>query len=342
MTQNNAEKSGSAPSGVNAAADAARSMLREQLKAVPKLVARASRGDVVDGDHVHKMRVATRRAEAALHAAEAMISDESALSAVRSTLKRVRKAGSGVRRCDVELKALQHRLEECSDADVASAIAFVMGRVAGERVRAERSVRKLADRFSKKSYRRSIKRLAKSIEPESDQPGATDWAMRRIGAAFREVWTIGKDCGADPEQLHELRLALKRLRYQAELFEPVVHGSGWRGLIETLSECQDRLGRANDSAELTQRVRAILDEPAGAGLFEESLRRLADELERETQALWRSGRSCWDAQARGSVERLFANGSTGGEIGPMMDLDAAMDAAIMEAQRGLMNRGVGG
>lgn len=335
------DKSEIAARGAETAADAARTMLRGQLKVIPRVVALATDGDVIDGERVHKMRVATRRAEAALLAAESMIGDRKALDAVRDSLGRVRRAGRVVRRCDVELGLLSRLLEGASGADSASAIGYVMGRVAAERSRGERAVRKLRGRFSEKSFRRSVKRIARSIAPCPDDPGATGWAMEQIGAAFGEVRRIGASLETDPDRLHELRLALKRLRYQAELFEPVVHAGAWRGLIEHLSVGQERLGSANDSAGLTRRVRGMIAEPARSGLFVAALGRLADELERETRALRDSGRAWWDAHGRGAVERMCGNGSTGSVIGPMMDLDAAMDAAILEAQRGLMSRGTG-
>jgi CHAD domain-containing protein len=48
-------------------------------------------------------------------------------------------------------------------------------------------------------------------------------------------------------ELHRLRIALKRLRYAMEFFEPL-WSDGMQGMLESLGELQDGLGRLNDDA----------------------------------------------------------------------------------------------
>lgn len=330
-----------APAGVGAAARAA---LRDLLKPIPKLVGRASDSDAVRAEDVHRMRVSTRRGAAALQAFAPLIADEAALGEMEQQLKAIRKSGARTRCCDVDLAALSARLDRCEDADEVAAIGFAMRRLADERDRGARGVRRFGDRFSRKSFRRLVKRLIRSIPDDADGPTPTDWAMRSLSAAFEEVWSLGRSDDATAEELHELRLALKRLRYQAELFEPIVVWSGWRGVIEAAIECQDRLGHANDATELAARVGAIargLERGADgwSGRVRAGLERLASGLESEGASAGGQARDWWAREGRRSIDRLVGTGSTRGRNGPMMDLDAAMDAAIRDARESLTQRG---
>ncbi len=63
--------------------------------------------------------------------------------------------------------------------------------------------------------------------------------LRRAGAAFDELTA---------EQLHELRLDGKRLRYAAEVFAPMFGPRATRRFLKRLSAVQEGLGLANDAA----------------------------------------------------------------------------------------------
>lgn len=65
---------------------------------------------------------------------------------------------------------------------------------------------------------------------------------------------------ASASQLHELRIACKKLRYCAELFAPLYAGRGRKRYLSALAALQDTLGRLNDNAV----ARRLLDE-AGSG-----------------------------------------------------------------------------
>lgn len=84
---------------------------------------------------------------------------------------------------------------------------------------------------------------------------------RQLAPLVRQWFKAGRQA-AEPErtadELHQFRLATKRLRYTLELFRPL-YGPGLKVRIELLREIQDVLGTANDyrvTAEgLNSRVR---------------------------------------------------------------------------------------
>ncbi|MEZ6209941.1 MAG: CHAD domain-containing protein [Phycisphaerales bacterium] len=326
-------------------ARAARESVRDTLRRAAKSLRRAGKSG--DAESIHRMRVATRRAQAALIAFGDLIKDGEALERVGGDLDRMRRSGSRARSCDVDLRALGDRLRACDDCEMAAAIGFVMSRLSGERARGRERVGRLGKRFDSDGYRRAAKRIVRSIDAGGAGERLTEWAMKRVGGALEEVWARGNDGALDSERLHELRIALKRLRYQAELFESFVAWSGWRGMIEACAACQERLGHANDATELAARVRGIAEEldasESGWGVsLRVGLDRLADGLEREGRERGEAAQSWWMGEGKRSVDRLIGNGSTGGSNGPMMDLDAAMDAALTDARRSLEDRGTGG
>jgi len=320
-------------------------MLRDALRWIPKLLRRAAETGEVEA--IHKMRVGTRRAGAALFAFEDLVEDRRALAGVTAVLDRVRRSGSKARACDVDLRALSVRLDSCDDPSESAAIGFVMSRLGENRARGQQRVERRWGRFDRGSYRAHCKRMCQSIRTDGKTESVTEWAMKRVGMALEAVWALGNAADMSDEQLHELRIALKRLRYQAELFEPVVVWSGWRGMIEASVECQERLGHANDASELAARVRRIGEQLEGGATgwssgLAEGLDRLASGLEREGRASGAAARAWWHVEGRRSVDRLVGSGSTRGSNGPMMDLDAAMDAALTDARRSLDERGSGG
>lgn len=82
-------------------------------------------------------------------------------------------------------------------------------------------------------------------------------------------WTRLRRDGSDfaslsAEELHELRLDGKRLRYAAELFAPLFGAKSGRRFLRRLAALQDELGLANDAA-VARGLTARLAKPGDAG-----------------------------------------------------------------------------
>jgi CHAD domain-containing protein len=92
---------------------------------------------------------------------------------------------------------------------------------------------------------------------------ALDAAARPFGRAILDRrWTRVRRAGADfealsAEQLHELRLDGKRLRYAAEVFAPMFCANAARRFLQRLARLQDGLGIANDAAVARGLARAL-------------------------------------------------------------------------------------
>ncbi|CAD5254052.1 Inorganic triphosphatase YgiF, contains CYTH and CHAD domains [Bosea sp. 62] len=87
---------------------------------------------------------------------------------------------------------------------------------------------------------------------------ADDFAGRVLARTHRQALKRGRGFGSlRPEGRHELRLALKKLRYTAEFFLPLHDGAAARRYLARLSRLQEALGLANDAAT-TQHLLAEL------------------------------------------------------------------------------------
>jgi triphosphatase len=96
---------------------------------------------------------------------------------------------------------------------------------------------------------------------------AADFAGRVLARTHRQALKRGRGFGSlDPEARHELRLALKKLRYTAEFFLPLHHGAPVRKYAARLSRLQDALGLANDAATTHELLADLRDGKAGSEL----------------------------------------------------------------------------
>jgi CHAD domain-containing protein len=88
-----------------------------------------------------------------------------------------------------------------------------------------------------------------------------------------------------PDRLHEVRIAVKKLRYALELARSV-GGSRATGRIRTLKSAQDLLGRMHDLEVLIARTRSIQSSPGRSSLkMSADLDRLVRRLENECRQL---------------------------------------------------------
>lgn len=123
-----------------------------------------------------------------------------------------------------------------------------------ERERA-RQLKKLSAHLTGTSYQTEIGYLQRLFagsdglrKGTSADRSAYDYACELIWKRYRKVCKIAREIGAhtDDEEVHELRIHCKKLRYLMEFFAPVFHKADFKFLIKPLKELQDNLGLFND------------------------------------------------------------------------------------------------
>ena len=239
-------------------------------------------------DELKRYRVATRRLRAALRVfAEALPPKD--VRGIQPELADLARAVGRTRDLDVRMAGLASWAAEQGTAGGGDVEPL---RVAWAAERADAAA-EVGRRLGTKRHARLVDDLVALV---TDAP-RTGSAPAKAGRAVRDhaasaVWAsferlrataTGMD-GADLEQLHDLRIRAKRLRYTLEFLAPVL-GAEREWLVARLVELQDHLGALNDAHLAEGAARAFLEgDAADTGGSASAPQRAAIESYRATQA----------------------------------------------------------
>jgi len=241
-------------SGFNASeplAEAAHRALSQRLEAVETFL-RPVRRPTMSVEQVHQLRVATRRASAALRAFESCLKNNTVRRMDRR-LKKIRSAAALVRAADVHVSLLSRQLAVASNEDRA-AIEHLISLIALERTELARDLARPARKLTKGKFMRRVNKLLDSIKPGDTAASfqqAADSSLRQMAGQLRA--SLAADLH-DPDSLHAVRLHGKRLRYGLEIFAVCADSASRDHLYGELASLQERLGAINDQYELAARA----------------------------------------------------------------------------------------
>jgi len=108
---------------------------------------------------------------------------------------------------------------------------------------------------------------------------AAECARQVLPKLATDFFSQGRDIvrsSPSAEELHQLRLSVKRFRYTLELFRPC-YGNGLEQRLEALKRMQDHLGAMNDCETATSLVQSTLPETTGSEEFLQFLKKRGDE-----------------------------------------------------------------
>jgi CHAD domain-containing protein len=223
-------------------ATAARAVLESRLGAVERWLPLASQKSTDDREYVHQLRVAARRAAAAI-AIFAELLDAEAAATMRDTLRRMRESANEARNLDVLLERFQRAQPEGAELTPR-----VIDQIQCRRERAQAPLLALGDELASDVFSGQARALLDGIQVRAARGRFGRYARRCSKEAVRKLFrAAGDDLGRD-ENLHRLRLRAKRLRYVMEVaasaFEPP-YASRLYPQVEAL---QAVLGTLNDHA----------------------------------------------------------------------------------------------
>lgn len=243
---------------------AAETVLRVRAASVRGLLRKVDRGEAEQVEVVHQLRVSSRRLAAALAMFRSVISAEVYRAARRSTT-RIRQGAGGVRDADVQVAGVTERLSRCSllKGRMMDAILATLKRRRRRSRRAlERDVAAQAAVFEGAMSDVLGQIRARAVDSPATRFG--ELAAREIGVEVDAVVSAGNGALTTPDQVHALRIALKRLRYGLEVFMGCLD----RALVDRAYECvqrlQEELGTIND-LRMQHSLLAGLREDALAG-----------------------------------------------------------------------------
>jgi CHAD domain-containing protein len=224
----------------------------------------AAAKDGRDSEGVHQLRIAVRRARSAL----TLFSDgigEDQRTIWNERLKAVVTATGPARELDVFLADTLPAILAAAPEDDSAALHAVASRAAAERERAYADVRAYlagrdhadmmldwADWVALEGWHETATIDGRQVLAEP----VIDLARRLLDKRHKKVKKLGRGFAelSDSER-HEVRLALKKLRYGVEFLAQLFPGKAARRYAKAAAALQDVLGQLNDQAE----TRALLE-----------------------------------------------------------------------------------
>ncbi len=324
-------------------AEAARRALKVRLKAVEAMLPLVTECAHEDDEHVHRLRVATRRAGAAIRIFRRCCARPSGQRRLRRGLRRLRRAASAARECDVHRALLASDIDHgrgraAGDEGLNRVLEGVLARLADERAQAQKGILRAARRYPVNRLKRFRRRLLASPESPEDRADRRliDAARDTLPSLLESMREAARKDLSSMDDLHALRIEGKRLRYAMEIFRPCFD-EAFAAPYQSLEALQDRLGAINDSNDLAARIEEFAELAAGGELEaapdEEAVLR-AVELYRDRRrqrieafaAAWESGER---ANLFGAIEGLTA-GLRGAAPPAALDVITIPAAAIGE------------
>jgi CHAD domain-containing protein len=250
-----------------------------------------------DPEYVHQLRVATRRADAALRIFRCCLPHR-IYQAVRGRLRKLRRAAGEARDQDVFLLALQAREAEVP-AEELPGNDFLIAYSLGQRVAAQSRLLDVGQ-AEEGGLAGLLDEVVDSIRlPEQIDPSEPliDLARPLLTQCLQRLHESALGDLTDYARLHRVRIAGKRLRYAMEVFADCFPPMFREKYYPQVEQIQEILGRANDSHVASVRLRALQErlQSGGFGVWQrvrpgiESLLRVHEERlpqERERFLVW--------------------------------------------------------
>ena len=264
-------------------------LILQRLRALGRTLGGARQGDV---GAIHQARVATRRLREALP----LVVDAGRARKLGRRVRGLTRALGPVRELDVVLHTLD-ALALASDVP-ADAVVCLRTVVVEERRRVHAAMVKGIADFSLEKLRRRAVAGARKHDAALAAEGAPTRRRRadpaslamadRRAAKRAAALAAAIDNAAGiylPDRLHEVRIAVKKLRYAMEVARDL-RGSRAAARIRTLKRAQELLGRMHDMEVLIARTRGVQGSPRASNLqLSDHLDLLVRHLENECRRL---------------------------------------------------------
>jgi CHAD domain-containing protein len=256
---------------------AAEHLVRQRVAALGRALPAAKDGDARS---LHQARVATRRLRAALP----LLGCGRKAQKVARCVRRLTRTLGPVRELDVASLILDE-LETAGDVPH-GAIERLRTSIAEERQRLHEDLRERIDEFDFDKIRKSAISVARKGADGAREAAVATARQRTARRARRLAAAIENAAGLYlPDRLHEVRIAVKKLRYTLELTRRA-GVSRSTSQIRLLKDTQDLLGRMHDLEVLIARTRGIQSSPGASTLKTSAdLDRLVRRLENECRQL---------------------------------------------------------
>jgi triphosphatase len=244
-----------------------------------------------DPEGAHQFRIGLRRLRSALRALRPFV-DGSSLRAFERSAREMGRCVGMLRDADVLVSGIAAPMEQvASDKSGFAELGDALVRHRQETRDVVRSAFRGPQWTKLQLYLTLWPRTLKERHA-LDKP-ITKHARRILRKAWRKSARLGRRLDRlDDEHRHEMRKALKELRYQAEFFAPLFEKRVTRHFIEQLKALQVVFGYLND-ARMAPRLFEVQYEPKAALNAARAASYTVGRLEAETAHVWRGASELW-------------------------------------------------
>jgi CHAD domain-containing protein len=276
-------------------------MLRSRLEAIAHYLPLAAKNSAENVEYVHQLRVWTRRADAAVDLCRDLLpkSDRRGLS---GQLDMLRDAAGTARDADV-LRDRIARLKpglgrEHLLADIERRRRDAQGPLVEANEKLERGQRVL------KLLKKVTKRLEKQRNKKPFRSRFRNWSRKQLRSLVKRFIRRGQADLTELAQLHNFRIAGKRLRYGLELVWGALDKRARKRAYKQLDRLQMQLGSINDTGNLIVEIEQAL-KAAKKRALQTQLRRLLTAERRgltTAQEVWAES---WSGKKARRLERML-------------------------------------
>jgi len=225
---------------------AARDILGSRLHIVQQRLSLAALESDKDVEHVHQLRIATRRAVATLRLFSRLTSGQ-ANRTMRDSLRQIRVAADAARNWDV----LAQLLRECPDISGASIVDRMVEEIGRRRQAAQQPIVTVHEHCLAENLDKRVHELLEGLRCGKHGRSKRNYgryARSYLRRVLRRFFEMGESDLSDEESLHRFRVCAKKLRYTMEMVAVAFDTSFRKELYPQVSVLQDLMGVVNDHA----------------------------------------------------------------------------------------------
>ncbi|MCE9604889.1 MAG: CHAD domain-containing protein [Planctomycetia bacterium] len=280
------------------ASQAAQATLERRLEPVWKWSAAAAKAKEGATRPVHQLRVAVRRAMAAMQGYAELLPRRKATK-IEAKLHKLRRRAGEARDFDV----LLGRLVAHPDAE---RLKPLTERIAELRVAAQKPIVRLHRKLKKRGFHEDLHTLIEKVRApkHSQETTFSAWARHGLSRAVDVFFAAGAADMSDTTLLHHFRIEGKQLRYAMEYFSAAFGPELRKDLYADIEKVQALLGTVNDHASALAHYEAWKsewDDPSLAQLLEELIAGERNSVTGATQEFF----AWWTKERSDDLRRRF-------------------------------------
>lgn len=286
-----------------AAGPVVRAALAGRLAAVEHYLEATTPDEVHDPEHVHQLRVATRRADAAVRAFADFLPPRKARK-MRRALRKIRRAAAEAR--DHDVMAMRYATP-CADVPDA-AQEWLWSRIVDARRAAHPGVDEVYRRRAAGNFAARSQRLLDRVRWRGSgaEPAFAALAVEAVVQAGDECFGAARGRPRRAAALHLLRIAAKRFRYAIELFAAAAPPMR-DDVYSQIERVQEMLGKANDHAVAAERIARWRKHCArGGSALPDGIDELVKREKKKAAAARDAFLKWWTRDKAEALERRFA------------------------------------